>query len=239
MKHTMSRHTFYSLTVTFTILSILGQLSTSIYSPFFFDLAAIYDSYVGIIEKSVAVFLIAFSLSQLVSGVACDYLNKQKFLLYGVFVFIAGTLTVALATEENTFLLGRVIQGLGGGVGVSVSRGLSRQIFSEKQLNVSLSFINIAFAIAPAIAPLVGTLIGESFGVSSIFYFVLVMGVFALLLLFSVSTTLKQYMPTTSENVFSDTLALIKSTMMKSSQWGWPADYFMALCLASLPSRRQ
>ena len=92
---------------------------------------------------------------------------------------------VALATEENTFLVGRVIQGLGGGVGVSVSRGLSRQIFSEKQLNVSLSFINIAFAIAPAIAPLVGTLIGESFGVSSIFYFVLVMGVFALLLLFS------------------------------------------------------
>ena len=215
MKHTMSRHTFYSLTVTFTILSILGQLSTSIYSPFFFDLAAIYDSYVGIIEKSVAVFLIAFSLSQLVSGVACDYLNKQKFLLYGVFVFIAGTLMVALATEENTFLVGRVIQGLGGGVGVSVSRGLSRQIFSEKQLNVSLSFINIAFAIAPAIAPLVGTLIGESFSVSSIFYFVLVMGVFALLLLLSVSTTLKQYMPTTSENVFSDTLALIKSTMMK------------------------
>ena len=211
----MSRHTFYSLTVTFTILSILGQLSTSIYSPFFFDLAAIYDSYVGIIEKSVAVFLIAFSLSQLVSGVACDYLNKQKFLLYGVLVFIAGTLMVALATEENTFLVGRVIQGLGGGVGVSVSRGLSRQIFSEKQLNVSLSFINIAFAIAPAIAPLVGTLIGESFGVSSIFYFVLVMGVFALLLLLSVSTTLKQYTPTISENVFRDTLALIKSTMMK------------------------
>lgn len=138
MKHTMSRHTFYSLTVTFTILSILGQLSTSIYSPFFFDLAAIYDSYVGIIEKSVAVFLIAFSLSQLVSGVACDYLNKQKFLLYGVLVFIAGTLMVALATEENTFLVGRVIQGLGGGVGVSVSRGLSRQIFSEKQMNASL-----------------------------------------------------------------------------------------------------
>ena len=122
---------------------------------------------------------------------------------------------VALATEENTFLVGRVIQGLGGGVGVSVSRGLSRQIFSEKQLNASLSFINIAFAIAPAIAPLVGTQIGESFGVSSIFYFVLVMGVFALLLLLSVSTTLKQYMPTTSENVFSDTLALIKSTMVK------------------------
>jgi MFS transporter, DHA1 family, multidrug resistance protein len=41
------------------------------------------------------------------------------------------------------------------------------------------------------------------------------MGVFALLLLLSVSTTLKQYMPTTSENVFSDTLALIKSTMVK------------------------
>ncbi|MBT3134776.1 MFS transporter [Alteromonas sp. ALT199] len=215
MKHTMSRNAFYSLTVTFTILSILGQVSTSIYSPFFFDLATMYGSHVSIIEQSVAVFLVAFSLSQLASGILCDYINKQKFLFYGIIVFIAGTLMVALASEEATFLIGRVIQGLGGGVGVSVSRGLSRQIFNEKQLNASLSLINIAFAIAPAIAPLIGTIIGESLGISAIFYFVLVMGLLALLLLFSVSSILRNFTPPVSNDVFSNTLVLIKSTIVK------------------------
>ena len=122
---------------------------------------------------------------------------------------------VALASEENIFLMGRVVQGLGGGVGVSVSRGLSRQIFSEKQLNASLSLINIAFAIAPAIAPLVGTLIGESLGTSAIFYFVFAMGLLALLLLFSVSNTLSHFTPPASHNVLSNTLELIKTTIVK------------------------
>lgn len=211
----MSRKAFYSLTVTFTILSVLGQVSTSIYSPFFIDLATMYGSQVSIIEQSIAVFLVAFSLSQLASGILCDYINKQKFLFYGIIVFIAGTLIVALASEEATFLIGRVIQGLGGGVGVSVSRGLSRQVFNEKQLNTSLSLINIAFAIAPAIAPLAGTIIGESLGISAIFYFVLIMGLLALLLLFSVSNTLSYFTPPISNSVFSDTLALIKSTIVK------------------------
>ena len=211
----MTRQAFYLLTVTFTILSVLGQISTSIYSPFFFDLAAMYGSQVGIIEQSVAVFLVAFSLSQLASGIICDYINKQTFLLYGLLVFVVGTIVVAVASEETTFLIGRVVQGLGGGVGVSVSRGLSRQIFNEKQLNISLSFINIAFAIAPAIAPLIGTLLGESLGISAIFYFVLVMGLLALLLLYSVSRSLGQYMSSTAHNVFSGTLILIKNTMMK------------------------
>lgn len=215
MKHTMSRKAFYSLTVTFTILSVLGQVSTSIYSPFFFDLATMYGSQVSIIEQSVAVFLVAFSVSQLASGIVCDYINKQKFLFCGILVFIAGTLVAALASEESTFLIGRVVQGLGGGVGVSVSRGLSRQIFSEKQLNTSLSLTNIAFAIAPAIAPLIGTIIGESLGISAIFYFVLLMGLLAMLLLSSVSSILSHFTPPVSGNVFSHTLVLIKSTIVK------------------------
>lgn len=203
------------MTVTFTILSILGQVSTSIYNPFFYDLAVMYNSHVGVIEKSIAIFLIAFSVSQLCSGIVCDYINKQKLLLYGIFVFMAGTVMVMLADEESTFLLGRIIQGLGGGVGVSVSRGLSRQIFNEKQLNISLSLTNIGFAVAPAIAPLVGTLIGEYFGVNAIFYFVLLMGLIALLLLVSVTSTVHEYTPSASANVLSDTLILIKDSMLK------------------------
>ena len=220
MKSSMPSNTFYLLTGTFIILSILGQVSTSIYSPFFYDLAVMYNSHVGVIEKSVAIFLVAFSMSQLVFGIACDYVNKQKLLLCGILVFGAGTIMLVFADTEKTFLIGRIIQGLGGGVGVSVSRGLSRQIFSEQQLNTSLSLTNIAFAVAPAIAPLVGTLIGESFGTTAIFYFVLMMGAVALVLLLSVMSTVSQYIPSNSKNVLSETLVLIKASIIKIAAVG-------------------
>lgn len=220
MKSSMPSNTFYLLTGTFIILSILGQVSTSIYSPFFYDLAVMYNSHVGVIEKSVAIFLVAFSMSQLVFGIVCDYVNKQKLLLCGILVFGAGTIMLVFADTEKTFLIGRIIQGLGGGVGVSVSRGLSRQIFSEKQLNTSLSLTNIAFAVAPAIAPLVGTMIGESFSTTAIFYFVLMMGAVALLLLLSVMSTVSQYIPSSSKNVLSETLVLIKASIIKIAAVG-------------------
>ncbi|GFD67328.1 MFS transporter [Alteromonas sp. KUL106] len=210
----MSSNTFFFLTVTFTILSILGQVSTNIYSPFFYDLAKMYNSHVEVVEQSVAIFLVAFSISQLVSGIVCDYINKQKLLLCGILAFCLGTVMIILADTESTFLFGRIIQGLGGGVGVSVSRGLSRQIFTEKQLNISLSLTNIAFAIAPAVAPMMGTLIGESFGTIAIFHVVLMMGVIALLLLSSILTAVEKYTPATSINVLSETLGLIKTSMM-------------------------
>ncbi|GFD73388.1 hypothetical protein KUL113_28080 [Tenacibaculum sp. KUL113] len=127
---------------------------------------------------------------------------------------------LVFADTEKTFLIGRIIQGLGGGVGVSVSRGLSRQIFSEQQLNTSLSLTNIAFAVAPAIAPLVGTLIGESFGTTAIFYFVLMMGAVALVLLLSVMSTVSQYIPSNSKNVLSETLVLIKASIIKIAAVG-------------------
>ena len=212
MTSTLSRYHFYLVISTFTLLSVLGQVSTSIYTPFFHDLAHTYNSDVSLIEKSVAIFLIAFSGSQLLSGILCDYINKRFFLLCGILVFMCGTLLVALANSDNGFLFGRIVQGLGGGVGVSVSRGLSRQIFNEKQLSASLSITNIAFAIAPAIAPLLGTIIGEQLGVSAIFYFVLTIGGAALLLLLIASETISRHSPAVSPNVLGETFRLIKKS---------------------------
>ena len=212
MASTFSRYNFYLVIGTFTLLSVLGQVSTSIYTPFFHDLAHNYDSHISLIEKSVAIFLIAFSASQLLSGILCDYISKRFFLLCGILVFMGGTLLVAWADSDNSFLFGRIVQGLGGGVGVSVSRGLSRQIFDEKQLSISLSITNMAFAIAPAIAPLLGTIIGEQLGVSAIFYFVLAIGGVALLLLLITSETISLHSLAVSPNVLGETFRLIKKS---------------------------
>ena len=213
MSSAISRRLFYVLTVTFIFLAVLGQVSTGIYTPFFAELAALHGANISLIEKSVAIFLIAFAVSQLVSGIACDYLNKPRLLQSGVLLFIVGTLLVAYANSPFIFLAGRIIQGLGGGVGVSVTRALSKQLFPPQQLNVSLSLTNIAFAIAPAIAPMLGTLTGEWLGLRAIFLAVLVFALLTFGLLLAVTPALHLRRATSSLHVMQDTLTLLKSCL--------------------------
>ncbi|GGF85897.1 MFS transporter [Alteromonas lipolytica] len=207
-------HRFYVIVLTFILLSVLGQISTSIYTPFFADLADGFNTSLRIIEKSVATFLLAFSISQLLSGMGCDYLKKHTFLVVGLLVFIVGSLLAATAQTESQFLLGRIVQGLGGGVGVSVTRALSTQLFSEQQLTISLSLTNVAFGIAPAVSPVIGTVIGHYFGLSALFYFVALLAFLTLLLLIFSLFTVRQVAPT-QQNVFGETLGLIRSVFNK------------------------
>lgn len=213
MKSSISSRSFYLVIITFILLSVLGQVSTGIYTPFFQELATLHSSGIGMIEKSVAIFLIAFSVSQLLSGVACDYLNKTRLLQAGLLLFMLGTLLVALANTPQVFLAGRIIQGLGGGVGVSVTRALSKQLFSPQQLNVSLSLTNIAFAIAPAVAPLIGTLVGHYAGITAIFGIVLCLALLAFWLLFYIAPQLNSQHKPRSLHVISVTLALMRTCL--------------------------
>ena len=213
MSSTISKRLFYVLTVTFILLAVLGQFSTGIYTPFFEELAELHGTKISLIEKSVAIFLIAFAVSQLLSGIACDYLNKPRLLHSGLLLFTVGTLIVACANSPLLFLTGRVIQGLGGGVGVSVTRALSKQLFSPQQLNVSLSLTNIAFAIAPAVAPILGTLTGEWLGLRAIFLVVLGIALLALGLLCAVAPALNFRRTHDSLHVMRDTFTLLKSSL--------------------------
>ena len=216
MKSSISSRSFYLVIITFILLSVLGQVSTGIYTPFFQELATLHSSGIGMIEKSVAIFLIAFSVSQLLSGVACDYLNKTRLLQAGLLLFMLGTLLVALANTPQVFLAGRIIQGLGGGVGVSVTRALSKQLFSPQQLNVSLSLTNIAFAIAPAVAPLIGTLVGNYAGITAIFGVVLCLALLAFWLLFYIAPQLDSQHKPRSLHVISETLALMRTCLPRT-----------------------
>lgn len=214
MSSAISRQLFYWLTVTFILLAALGQLSTGIYTPFFKELAELHGANISLIEKSVAIFLMAFALSQLLSGIACDYLNKVRLLQSGLLLFILGTLMVAFANSPQLFLTGRVVQGLGGGVGVSVTRALSKQLFNSQQLNVSLSLTNITFAIVPAIAPMLGTVIGEWMGLRAIFLAVLLIALLAFGLLFAFTPALHWRRAPNSLHVMRETLSLLKSCLI-------------------------
>lgn len=219
----LSTRSFYSITLTFILLSVLGQVSTSIYTPFFRELATLYSTRIDPIEQSVATFLIAFSCSQLISGIVCDYVNKRRFLIVGLLVFTAGTAIILLASNEPWFTTGRVIQGLGGGVGVSVTRALSKQIFNPAQLNLSLSFTNMAFGIAPAISPIAGTLIGERFGVTAIFGAVLILSSVTFVLLVSSPIHKTRILVASTQEVFEQTIHLLRQ-------------FFLKICLVGLAS---
>jgi MFS family permease len=60
-------------------------------------------------------FLVASLLAMVVSGEVCDQSGPRRPVVVGVALFIAGLVVAGLATSMPVFVLGRAVQGLGGG----------------------------------------------------------------------------------------------------------------------------
>ncbi len=60
-------------------------------------------------------FLVSSLLAMVVSGEVCDEQGPRRPVVAGVALFVAGLLVAGLATSMPVFVLGRAIQGLGGG----------------------------------------------------------------------------------------------------------------------------
>ena len=66
-----------------------------------------------VMSLSVTFFMVPFAALQLVSGALSDRWDRRKTLITGLIVFRGGQLLSALAPSVHSFLVGRVIQGLG------------------------------------------------------------------------------------------------------------------------------
>ena len=84
-------------------------------------------------------FLVAGLLAMVVSGEVCDQGGPKRPVVVGVALFVAGLVVAGLATSMPVFVLGRAIQGLGGGavivavyvvVGRSYDPGLRPRVFA-------------------------------------------------------------------------------------------------------------
>ena len=110
-------------------------------------------------RMTIAVFLVALAVSQLFYGPASDKLGRKKIILMGAAIYLLGSLLCMTAGNINILLLGRVIQGVGVGALLPLSRVIVQDSVSKEKFIHIVGWLSLFFMLAPASAPVIGGLI--------------------------------------------------------------------------------
>ncbi|MCX7123962.1 MAG: multidrug effflux MFS transporter [Gammaproteobacteria bacterium] len=189
------------------LMAVLSLIATDIFVPSLPAIAAYFGQSTNHAELTVSLFLVGFAFSQLFYGPISDRVGRKPPIIFGLGLFVLGSILCILAPSFELFCLGRILEGLAVGGGLSLTRVVLRDLFSGVTLAVKSSQMAIFICLAPAIAPFVGGLLQNEFGFRSVFVFLSVYGLFLLALVIfcfkeplkhkekslSLSRTLKHY----------------------------------------------
>ena len=129
------------------------------------------------------------SIYSLVSGIMIlatafivkKYPTKRLFFI-SIGMFTAGVLLCAIAPTFVVMLLGRIIQGVGYGIIISMTQMVILIIIPEGKRGFAMGIYGLAVTFAPVIAPMLAGIIIDRWGWRPIFYIILIFCVLDLLL---------------------------------------------------------
>jgi DHA1 family purine ribonucleoside efflux pump-like MFS transporter/DHA1 family bicyclomycin/chloramphenicol resistance-like MFS transporter len=151
------------------LLATLGPISMSIYTPAMPQLVSAFSSTESMIKLTLTVYFAGFSVAQLISGPFSDAFGRRTATLVFVGINALGGLICALAPDVTSLLCGRLVQGIGASVGITVARAVVRDQFTGLEASRIMNLIGIMLAIGPAMAPAIGGLLMAAFGWHAIF----------------------------------------------------------------------
>src|SRR5690348_15213524 len=127
-------------------------------------------------------YFIGIATGQLVYGPVSDRFGRRPVLLFGLGLFLGGTVLCAAAWSLPVLNFGRVIQALGGCSGLVLSRAIIRDVYDRDASARAIALVMMAMTLVPALCPAVGAYLTQWFGWRAIFVLLGILGGAALLL---------------------------------------------------------
>jgi Bcr/CflA subfamily drug resistance transporter len=154
-----------------------GQLAIDIYVPALPAMARYFATSPQAIQSSVSGYMAAYAIGQLVFGPVADAYGRRKVLAFGLAVFTIGCLLSLAATNLETFLLARCLQGFGIAATNLLAKTIITDTFSGQALMHVFTYMSIAWGLAPIVAPVIGAHLQTWFGWKSCLVFLLIYSV--------------------------------------------------------------
>ena len=120
-------------------------------------------------RQIIMLFYLSFGLSQLVYGPWSDIAGRRKVFVWGQLLFIVGSFLCYIADSALMLAMGRLLQGMGAGAPVIVSRVILSDSLQGERLSKALSSLAIAAGVLTVLAPLIGGWITTDFGWQALF----------------------------------------------------------------------
>jgi DHA1 family bicyclomycin/chloramphenicol resistance-like MFS transporter len=163
------------------MLSAIGPFSIDMYLPAFPDIAKGLNTDVSRVMLSLSSFFIGISAGQLIYGPLLERFGRKKPLYAGLSIYMLASLGCALAASVNALIGLRLLQALGGCVGMVAARAMVRDLFDVKENAKVFSMLMLVVAVSPIIAPTAGGYVTALFGWRWVFVMLMIVDVIVLL----------------------------------------------------------
>jgi predicted MFS family arabinose efflux permease len=160
---------FFGLFIVLPVLSIYA-LDMEGATPFLAGLV------VGGYALTQAIFQVPF-------GLMSDKIGRKKTLLFGLLIFITGSIVAALSSNIYLLLIGRFLQGAGA-IG-SVVSAMIADLVKEEQRAHAMAIMGGTIAMSFAVAMIVAPIVGGNWGVDKLFWLTATLSIIAIAILFT------------------------------------------------------
>jgi MFS transporter, DHA1 family, multidrug resistance protein len=157
-------------------ISFVGPLAVHLFLPVIPAVKATLHLSSSLAQLTFSIALFGMAFSTLFYGSLSDRYGRRPVLLSGLALFLVGSAISAFAVSVSTLVLGRLVQAIGAGCGITLGRAIAQDVYGPQHLVKVIAYLTMAYTIGPMISPIVGGILIDAFGWRSVFAFALVFG---------------------------------------------------------------
>ena len=169
---------------TLVIISGLGALAMNLFLPSLPAISLYFNEDKAVVQLTISLYLFAVAFLQLFLGPFSDFFGRRPVVLFGISVFIIGTLVCIYAPNVETLLLGRALQAFSA-AGQVIGRAAIRDMVSSGKAASMIGYVTMGMTLAPMVGPVVGGYLGELYGWQAPFWLLLSVGVLVFVITFA------------------------------------------------------
>lgn len=163
------------------LLTSLGPLSIDMYLPALPQMAQDFNVSTQQISNTLPAYFLGLAVGQLFYGPLSDRIGRKKPLYFGISLYVVASLLCVFAPDDWSLIFVRVLQALGGCVGVVIARAAIRDRLDLQSSAQAFSTMMIVMGVAPITAPIIGAFILKYFAWQAVFVTLTFIGLFFLI----------------------------------------------------------
>ncbi|WP_138494250.1 MDR family MFS transporter [Paenibacillus pinistramenti] len=128
-------------------------------------------------------YMVAVMAGTPIFGKLSDMYGRKRFYIFGIVVFLLGSILCGLAGSITQLSLFRVIQGIGGGALMPIAFTIIFDIFPPKSRGKATGLFGAVFGLSSIVGPLLGAFITDHLGWNWVFYINVPVGIVSFILI--------------------------------------------------------
>src|SRR5436190_9125535 len=178
----LSTRARYAIALTASLGLIMAILDATIVNVALVPLSKAFATDLSTIQWVVTGYFLAQAAVIPIAGYFGNIFGLKRVFMLCLVLFTAGSVLCALAEDENSLILFRVVQGIGGGALFPLGQAIALGAFATQDRAAATAIVAIPVLLAPVFGPTVGGWLIDNFDWQAIFLVNLPVGILALTL---------------------------------------------------------